>query len=68
VRRQTRFQFLPPAGVSLATDRAAETDAEPETEERLVVADLSPHEEVVFLLHTAAETEHALMVQYLYAA
>jgi hypothetical protein len=54
--------------VSLATDRVAETDAEPETEERLVVEDLSPHEEVVFLLHTAAETEHALMVQYLYAA
>jgi hypothetical protein len=29
---------------------------------------MSPHDEVVFLLHTAAEIEHSLMVQYLYAA
>jgi hypothetical protein len=27
-----------------------------------------PHDEAVFLLHVAAEVEHALMVQYLYAA
>src|SRR4051794_2866107 len=29
---------------------------------------LAPHDEAVFLLHIAAEVEHALMVQYLYAA
>src|SRR5215203_6007635 len=29
---------------------------------------LSPRDEAVFLLHTAAEIEQALMVQYLYAA
>src|SRR5436853_7829037 len=29
---------------------------------------LAPHDEAVFLLHVAAEVEHALMVQYLYAA
>src|SRR5438132_7424074 len=29
---------------------------------------LSPHDEAVFLLHIGAEVEHALMVQYLYAA
>lgn len=31
-------------------------------------AELSAHDEVVFLLHTAAEVEHSLMAQYLYAA
>src|SRR5436190_17547471 len=29
---------------------------------------LAPHDEAVFLLHIGAEVEHALMVQYLYAA
>jgi hypothetical protein len=29
---------------------------------------LSPRDEVIFLLHVAAEAEHALLVQYLYAA
>ena len=29
--------------------------------------ELSPREEAIFLLHTAAEVEHALLVQYLYA-
>ena len=33
-----------------------------------VVPGLAPRDEAVFLLHTAAEVEHALMVQYLYAA
>lgn len=32
-----------------------------------VVPPLSPRDEVVFLLHTAAEVEHSLLVQYLYA-
>ena len=29
---------------------------------------LCPHDEVIFFLHVASEVEHALMVQYLYAA
>src|SRR6266446_3884621 len=29
---------------------------------------LSPRDEIIFLLHTAAEIEHSLLVQYLYAA
>ena len=29
---------------------------------------LTPHDEAIFLLHIGAEVEHALMVQYLYAA
>jgi hypothetical protein len=33
-----------------------------------VLPRLQPRDEAVFLLHTAAEIEHALMVQYLYAA
>jgi rubrerythrin len=33
-----------------------------------LVPALSPRDEAIFLLHTAAEIEHALMVQYLYAA
>jgi hypothetical protein len=32
------------------------------------VPPLSPRDEAVFLLHTGAEIEHALLVQYLYAA
>ena len=31
-------------------------------------SELTAHDEAVFLLHTAAEVEHSLMVQYLYAA
>lgn len=46
---------------------AAPTEApEPETLEHDLP--LAPRDEAVFLLHTAAEIEHALMVQYLYAA
>lgn len=33
-----------------------------------VVPAMSPRDEAIFLLHTAAEIEHALMVQYLYSA
>ena len=33
-----------------------------------VVPPMSPRDEAIFLLHTAAEIEHVLMVQYLYAA
>lgn len=29
---------------------------------------LSPHDSAIFFLHIASEVEHALMVQYLYAA
>src|SRR5262245_52813884 len=29
---------------------------------------LTPHDEAIFMLHTAAEIEHSLMVQYLFAA
>src|SRR3954470_10683512 len=39
---------------------------EPETLEHDLP--LAPRDEAIFLLHTAAEVEHALMVQYLYAA
>ncbi|HYZ08599.1 MAG TPA: ferritin-like domain-containing protein [Pseudonocardiaceae bacterium] len=33
-----------------------------------VVPSMSPRDEAIFLLHTAAEIEHVLMAQYLYAA
>ena len=33
-----------------------------------VTPPMSPRDEAIFLLHTVAEIEHALMVQYLYAA
>jgi hypothetical protein len=39
---------------------------EPETLEHNLP--LTPRDEAIFLLHTAAEVEHALLVQYLYAA
>lgn len=44
-------------GAALAT--RAEIEVHPQ---------MGPRDEAVFLLHTAAEIEHALMVQYLYAA
>jgi Ferritin-like len=51
------------AGPTAAGPTAAEADLTLE-----VVPELAPRDEAVFLLHTAAEIEHALMVQYLYAA
>lgn len=51
---------------------AMEADAaETTSDERQFIThdpELSAHDEAVFLLHTAAEVEHSLMVQYLYAA
>src|SRR5688572_6792282 len=59
----------------LTTDHAAILGMAPPAtagmeEELRPVSDprLAPRDEVVFLLHTAAEVEHALLVQYLYAA
>jgi hypothetical protein len=43
---------------------AAETGAEPSLHD----PPLQPRDEAVFLLHAAAEVEHALMAQYLFAA
>jgi hypothetical protein len=39
----------------------------PETAMLEVEPELGPRDETIFLLHTAAEIEHSLMVQYLYA-
>lgn len=41
---------------------------EPERMRLEVAPSLSPRDEAIFLLHSAAEVEHSLMVQYLYAA
>ena len=51
----------------LVADRAV-VDADQDALELEVVPALSPRDEAIYLLHTAAEIEHALMVQYLYAA
>ncbi len=54
----------PPAGPSLA-HRAPTATAE---EQLVKPEDLTDWDWAVFLLHTAAEVEHSLMTQYLYAA
>ena len=62
--RQTRkkLRWTPPAPGSQASSVSGAPD--------IPVHDmpLAPRDEAVFLLHTGAEIEHALMVQYLYAA
>jgi rubrerythrin len=56
-RKQKHLDWRPPGHSSF-------------TEHELPTHDpvLAPHDEAVFLLHVAAEVEHALLVQYLYAA
>src|SRR5918998_2799309 len=55
--------------VSRATAGAAAPVATAEDQLTLeVVPPMSPRDEAIFLLHTAAEIEHVLMAQYLYAA
>jgi hypothetical protein len=62
--RPTGFEsFRHRAAIAAGGDITAE-----ETESVGHDAELTAHDEVVFLLHTAAEVEHSLMVQYLYAA
>ena len=48
---------------ALHTSQTAETDAVPVHD-----PPLAPRDEAVFLLNIAAEVEHAVMVQYLFAA
>jgi hypothetical protein len=65
VRRGTPRRATPHFGVAaVAGEEVAITgEALPAHDPRL-----TPRDEATFLLHTAAEIEHALMVQYLYAA
>jgi hypothetical protein len=58
-------------GLAVSHARAGAAARVPTAEDQQtleVVPVMSPRDEAVFLLHTAAEIEHALMVQYLYAA
>jgi len=64
VTRRTRIRFHEPPDLADAAGIGA-----PRVPSGLeVVPSLQPRDEAIFLLHTAAEIEHALMVQYLYAA
>ncbi|MGH3810162.1 MAG: ferritin-like domain-containing protein [Pseudonocardiaceae bacterium] len=56
------------AGSITALSAEARLDGVPGVTEPLHDPPLEPRDEVVFLLTAAAEIEHALMVQYLYAA
>lgn len=56
-RRRFSAAAVPADAEALATTRLIEHDPK-----------LAPRDEAIFLLHTAAEVEHALMIQYLYAA
>lgn len=63
------FRGAQPSLVEPTTDRDESTVAAGQEELTLEVDPaMSAHDEVIFLLHTAAEIEHSLMVQYLYAA
>src|SRR5947208_12215392 len=62
-RRSRHLMFSSPSTRALFTSQTAEADAVPVHD-----PPLSPHDEAVFLLNIAAEVEHALMVQYLFAA
>lgn len=53
-------------GATAATTAAARSGDDELTLE--VFPPMSPRDEAIFLLHTAAEIEHSLMVQYLYAS
>jgi rubrerythrin len=55
---------VPAANLLLAKGRAAAVEAPPIPRP----AEMSWHDTAVYLLHVASEIEHALMVQYLYAA
>jgi hypothetical protein len=52
----------------IANDRQLFWRATPDAGTPLVEPALPPRAEAIFLLHAVAEVEHALMVQYLYAA
>lgn len=61
IRRHLGLLFEEAKPEKLLTKAAEETRS-------LVPIEFTPHRYAVFLLHIAAEIEHALMVQYLYAA
>jgi hypothetical protein len=64
--RRARILFHDePTGPPAAGDRIVGLVARSEIK---ILPPMAPRDEAVFLLHTAAEIEHALMVQYLYAA
>src|SRR2546421_1793654 len=62
-RRSRHLLFRSPTTAALQLSATADADAVPVHD-----PPLSPHDEVVFLLNIAAEVEHSLMVQYLFAA
>ncbi len=62
-RRSRHLLFRSLSTGALHTSQTATADAVPVHD-----PPLSPHDEAVFLLNIAAEVEHALMVQYLFAA
>jgi hypothetical protein len=62
IRRHLGFLFEEAGPTTL---RAVAAPGKPQFS---VPAEFTPHRYAVFLLHIAAEIEHALMVQYLYAA
>ncbi len=62
-RRSRHLLFRSPSTEKMLTAQTAAADAMPVHD-----PPLDPHDEAVFLLNIAAEVEHALMVQYLFAA
>src|SRR6266478_1764979 len=62
-RRSRHLMFSSPSTRALFTSQTAKADAVPVHD-----PPLSPRDDAVFLLNIAAEVEHALMVQYLFAA
>ena len=71
MRHGVKVVFRERAGAGTASARPGGDSIASALSGRLVLEvspAMSPRDEAVFLLHTAAEIEHSLMVQYLYAA
>ncbi|MEX0676002.1 MAG: ferritin-like protein [Pirellulales bacterium] len=66
--RRYRFSFAPSPTLRPLSAAALAGQPAPMESLRPIEPKLTPRDEVVFLLHTAAEIEHSLLVQYLYAA
>ena len=70
MRHGVKVVFRDRAGAATVSRRPGDSSATAPSFQSVleVIPAMSPRDEAVFLLHTAAEIEHSLMVQYLYAA
>src|SRR5947207_3095350 len=69
IRRRRQLSLLALGEVGKGAKAVAEGKGVAYTSRGVAIpAEFTPHEYAIFLLHVAAELEHVLMVEYLYAA